>query len=269
MTSVEFIYEQVSTIVQFQPEDKMKALFQKFEGKSRIPLKTVFFVCGGDIVNSESTFSEISKSKDNIKVLVYKAYNPDNPEIQNEQTNLNESITKPKFIMCPVCNENIRYKLNNYKINLYECRNGHNIDNILLNEFEDKQKYDMSKIICQECNKNNKKKASFNEFYKCLSCNKYICPLCKTIHDKTHNIINMDKNYICSIHNEPYSKYCIDCKTNVCLACSNEHKNHNGINYDAIMPDLNEINNKMKELRENINIFEENINNIIKKLNNC
>ena len=129
MATIEFIYEQVSTFVQCKPEDKMKDIFQKFETKSGINLKTVFFVCGGRILNGELTYSEISKSKDNIKVLVYKAHNPDD---QNERININESITKPKYIMCPECHENIRYKLNDYKINLYECRNGHNINNILL-----------------------------------------------------------------------------------------------------------------------------------------
>ena len=128
MATIEFIYEQVSTFVQCKPEDKMKDIFQKFETKSGINLKTVFFVCGGRILNGELTYSEISKSKDNIKVLVYQGNMDDKTK---EQKDFNESITKPKFIMCPECHENIRYKLNDYKINLYECRNGHKIDNIL------------------------------------------------------------------------------------------------------------------------------------------
>ena len=41
--------------------------------------------------------------------------------------------------------ENTKYKLNEYKIDLYECKNGHRIDNILLDEFEKTQYIDISK----------------------------------------------------------------------------------------------------------------------------
>ena len=44
-----------------------------------------------------------------------------------------------------------------YKINIYECKNGHKIENILLNEFEETQNIDRNNIICNICKKNNKK----------------------------------------------------------------------------------------------------------------
>ena len=262
MASVEFIYEHTSTIIQCNREDKMNEIFRKFEIKSKIDLKSVYFIYGGNIVNKELTYSQIVKfdtKVDNIVVLVYKI------ECQNEI--VTESITKPKFIMCPICNENIRYYLNDYKINLYDCRNGHQVNNILLCDFENIQKYDMSKIICQECNIKNKKEIAYNEFYKCLQCNYYLCPLCKTNHNKRHHIINIDKNYTCSIHNEIYSKYCLDCNINLCFQCSNKHKKHNCIYFDEIMPKFDEINSQMKELRNYIDIFKQNINDITKKLN--
>ena len=130
------------------------------------------------------------------------------------------------------------------------------------------KKYDMSKIICQQCKNQNKKETAFNEFYKCITCGLYLCPLCKTVHDKTHNVINIDKNYICSIHNEPYSKYCLDCRTNSCIQCSNIHKDHKNIYFGDIIPNIDEIKNKLKELRSSIDSFRQNINDIIKKLNN-
>ena len=125
----------------------------------------------------------------------------------------------------------------------------------------------MTKIICQQCKNQNKKETTFNEFYKCISCGLYLCPLCKTVHDKTHNLINIDKNYICSIHNEPYSKYCLDCRMNSCIQCGNSHKNHKNIYFGDIIPNIDEIKNKLKELRTYIDSFKQNINDIIKKLN--
>ena len=54
-----------------------------------------------------------------------------------------------------------------------------------------------------------------------------LCPLCKSIHDKKHNIINYDnKNYTCNKHNETFIKYCEDCKIDLCLSCVNDNKNH-------------------------------------------
>ena len=58
-------------------------------------------------------------------------------------------IIKSKEIICPKCNENILIKIDNYKINLFNCKNNHNIDNILLNEYENN--IDISKIICDKC----------------------------------------------------------------------------------------------------------------------
>ena len=45
-----------------------------------------------------------------------------------------------------------------------------------------------------------------------------LCSLCKSIHDKSHIIINYEnKNYICKEHNETFVKYCEDCKIDLCL----------------------------------------------------
>ena len=220
MINVELIYEGQSTFIQSNSEEKMKDIFQKFSTKLQVDTDSLYFIYGGNVINKDSTLSQLigPSSKDTITILVYQTNGPD------DVINPNDSLTRPKFIMCPTCNENIRYNFTNYKINLFDCRNGHKINNILLNEFINTQKYDMTKIICQQCKNQNKKETTFNEFYKCISCGLYLCPLCKTVHDKTHNVINIDKNYICSIHNEPYSKYCLDCRMNSCIQCGNSHK---------------------------------------------
>ena len=264
MTNVEFIYETQSYKIQCNSEERMKDIFQKFATKLGVDLNSLYFLYGGKVINEELILPQIIGSipKDTIKILVL------NSKDEYNINNTNESIIRPKLIMCPTCHENIIYVFNNYKINLFGCRNGHKINNILLNEFINNQKYDMTKIKCHQCKANNKKETAFNEFYKCISCEMLLCPLYKTIHDKTHNIINIDKNYICSIHNEPYFKYCHDCRINSCIQCSNFHKNHKNIYLGDIIPNLDEIKIKMKELRNSIDTFKDNINTIIKKLNN-
>ena len=70
-------------------------------------------------------------------------------------------------------------EIKDYKINLYDCKNGH-IKEKLLNEFEETQNIDLSHIKCDICKKNNKSISYNNIFYKCLICDKNICPLCKS-----------------------------------------------------------------------------------------
>ena len=96
--------------------------------------------------------------------------------------------------------------INNYKINLYECKNRHKIENISLNEFENMQKINKSKTISNKCYKNN---ININEeLYICNDCNIKLCSLCKYKHNKRHNIINYnEKNYICKKHKVGFIKY--------------------------------------------------------------
>ena len=46
-------------------------------------------------------------------------------------------MIKSNEIICPTCKENIFINLNDYKINLFNCKNKHNIRNILLKSYED------------------------------------------------------------------------------------------------------------------------------------
>ena len=125
MSQVEFIYEGSSTIIQCKPEDKISSIASKFATKSELDFNSLVFISDGQLLNKELTFAETTKSN-KIIVLVSKS---------NEPFAVPNSKTKPKFIMCPTCNENIKINFSNYKINLFECRNGHNFNNILLNEF--------------------------------------------------------------------------------------------------------------------------------------
>ena len=142
------------------------------------------------------------------------------------------------------------------------------MNNILLNEFEKTQLIDLSKMKCEVCKENDLSNTFNNKFYKCIKCGINICPLCKSSHDKSHNIINYELiNYICQSHNEIFTKYCNKCKKNICLICENEHKGHNNISYGEIMPNDNKLNEYMKELRKSIDILKNNVGEIKNELN--
>ena len=79
-----------------------------------------------------------------------------------------------------------------------------------------------------------------------------LCPLCKSVHDKKHNIINFDeKNYKCHQHNELYSSYCKECYKNLCIICENEHEENEIIYFKKLM-NIDEIKENIKKFKSKI-----------------
>ena len=226
MSMVNFLYKGTETMIQCQKNEKMREICNKFGNKVKeIDIKNIYFMYNGNIIDLELEYkdiiNEIDKTKNKINVLV--------EEYKKEELNKNEILSKE--IICPECKENILIEIDDYKINLKGCKNGHKFENILINEFEKKQMIDISKIICEECKINNKSNTYNNEMYKCITCRKIICPLCRIKHnDENHKIIKYElKAYICNEHNQTFTRFCQKCNNNICLKCEKEHKNHNSI----------------------------------------
>jgi len=216
MVEISFIYEGgEQIIIQCNNlEDKIEKIINNFKNRIKEEENNYNYIYNGDKINEELKLGQIIKDKNvkKINILVYNKKNKEKEIILNE-------------IICPECKKNILINIKDYKINLYECKNGHKIENILINEFENIQKSDICKPICNNCYKNNIN--TNEELYKCIECNINLCQLCKYKHNKKHNIINYnDKYYICKKHNDSYIKYCKECKENLCSKCINEHNNH-------------------------------------------
>ena len=256
MASIEFIFKGNKITIQSNFNEKLKDIIDKYTSKISIDKNTLIFLYSGKLIDEELKLYEIIGKEKINKIII----------LVHSKNNINDtyiSIIKSKYIICPKCKENIHIEINDYKIYLYEYKNGHSFGNILLNEFEKTQYIDISKIICKKCKEKNKGNTFQNEFYKCLSCNINLCPLCKSTHDKTHDIINYDqKNYICQKHNDIYVKFCYECKINLCLICENEHKNHKSISYGEIIPNIEENNIYLYKLRHSIDLFKNNIKKI-------
>ena len=265
MLKVEFEYKSNKTFIQAINEDKMRQVCSKFTQKAQINLNKLYFMYSGNIVNLELTIEQIinktDKERGTMSIIVV--------DHSNESGNNNKIISP--YIICPICKEHARYELKNYRIRIFNCKNGHVIDDILIKDFESTQMIDESLIICDKCKKNNKSNTYNNEMYRCNECNMNLCPLCKSNHDKKHTIIDYEqKYYICNIHNKEYNSYCETCKKDLCEFCKNEHKNHEYVSYSEIIPkDLEKINNI---LNITINSFLKSFNAkmlmIIDKINN-
>ena len=145
-----------------------------------------------------------------------------------ENTNTEKDLIVPsKEVICPQCGKYILMDINNYKISLYGCENGHTKNDILLNEFENTQLINFSKITCDICGK--KRSNIFeNEMDRCINCKKNLCPLCKSNHNKSHSIIKYEQiNYTCEDDIDSFTGYCQQCKKHFCMSCEDEHIEHN------------------------------------------
>ena len=233
----------------------MKDIINKFLKKILKNNDNLIYLYNGNQIDYEKTFNEqandLDKNRKKMNIIVDK--------YEEDKNNKNEIISKD--IICKKCKEDALINIKNFKINIYGCKNNHKQNNILLNKFEKTQKIDISKVICNICNKNNKSITHNNEFYTCNTCNKNICPLCKSIHNKDHIIINYeDKNYKCKRHNDSFIKYCNDCNENLCINCENEHNNHDIFDYKRILIDQKELSKTMDNLKNLIDKFEYKIN---------
>ena len=269
MTEIEFNYEGSKIIIQGNLDEKWEEIIKRFAIKTQKSKEDLYFLYGGNLItNKELTIKEQASEEDikNNKLCILVNDNAGLEYDDNDDKNGN--LIKSKYIICPECKEIIRILINDYKITLYDCKNGHEVKNIIFKDFVKTQYEDGTKIKCEICNAVNKKTSYNNIFYKCFECKKNLCPLCKTSHNKTHNIIEYDEKYfLCDNHYELYTCYCNECKKDICLMCENEHKEHKLISYGGIMPNINNLKNKANDFYNKITEFKNNISKIINKLN--
>ena len=261
MAEIQFNYEGKNIIIQCNENEKIEEIITRFLTKiDNIENKNLIYLYNGTKINKElkqiEQANEIDKNSMKMDIIVTK--------LEDEPEKKKKIISKD--IICPTCNENILIDIKDYKINLYDCKNNHKIENILLNKFEETQNITLNEIKCNICETNNKGNVFNNEFYLCITCNKNICPLCKSKHEQDHKIINYDdKNYICKKHNESFIKYCKSCKEDICISCDNEHFYHKKIDLSEILINENDLIKLMEELKKVIDKFKQRIN-IIKEI---
>ena len=263
MSQIEFIYKGVPIVIYGEMKETMKDIMEKFITKSEGSKNNLVFLYGGNKIDEKLTFDEqandIDKSRNKMSIIVVD-YN-EAEEIINKK--------KSKNIICPECYQNIRIQISPQKISIYDCRNKHCRDYTSLEEFEKTQYIDESKIICDDCNKQNKNNSYEHKFYICCNCKVNLCPLCKNKHDNSHDFIDYDiKNYYCDTHYDIYNLYCNDCKKDICTLCEKEHSKHKLTTYGSIMPDLNIAKDELENMKKTINETKNDINDIIEQLKN-
>ena len=200
MSEINFMYQSTETIIQSKNDDLMKDICQKFANKISININDIYFIYNGNIVNENLTFSQQANFEDNARkkmnILVLKY-----DDLKQEKK---RNIVKSNEVICPECKELSIIKIVDYQIHLSNCKNKHT-NKLFFEEFENTQYINEEQIICDECKKVNKAESYNRKFFKCLSCNQNLCPICRTKHNQNHCIIDYSqRNYICEKHNEKY-----------------------------------------------------------------
>ena len=137
MVEIIFNYNQINTIIQANLDDSFNSVIEKFITKTQLDLNNLHFLAKGKIINKNEKIEKIMDESDKLNKRLIILVNSINNNINNT------NIIKSNDIICPICKEICKYEINNHKIKLYDCKNGHIIDNIKLNEFNNKQNIDI------------------------------------------------------------------------------------------------------------------------------
>ena len=259
---ITFFYSGQPIDIHCSGKELMKDIIQKFCNKSKLDKKDIYCLFDGNLLDENITLENLlnTKNKETKNIILVYSY--------KEKGEMQPIIKSPQII-CPQCKEIGIINLKNYKFSI-NCKNNHNIKNIFLKDFENTQKIDESKILCNICKQINKSISKQKKFFICLNCKIFLCTLCHSSHNGKHCIIDYDqKNYICYEHEQKFSSYCKTCKKNLCIACQNNHLEHDTIYLGNLFPKKNELMKRMDELKKNIDVLKEEIKNIIRILNKC
>ena len=269
---VTFIFHNKKVDIQCLSSHLMKTICENFAKKEKLDInKLCFLYKDKQIVQDFSFFqqaNDFDKKRNKMEIKV------------NEIDSIKTNEIKSDIIICPVCeiDECAIIKFKDYKISLLECINKHYKGNILLENFYNTQKIDLTKIKCQGEGCDNKRSDVYqNEFFKCCQCIKFFCPLCKQKHyeeNPQHSIINYEyKYYYSNIHGENFTKYCNPCKKNICTRCVKMHIEHKSkiTNFEDLLADIPEteiLENKKGNLKIKIEQLEKHIKEVLAKLIN-
>ena len=240
--------------------------------------------------------NEINKEKNNInsikeedskeKEMLNERSNEENKdEIQkekNQEEEINKNDSTNEYILrCEVCHliPIIKIDKKSYKIHC-KCENNHIKTNINLSKaLKDYKKFSIKK--CSMCGERSEE-----DNFICLQCQKIFCldGGCKKKHSKEnpdHKIIDVSTfDMTCLEHLTTFSKYCKDCKKNICLKCQRAlHSGHQLIDFGNILPIPEDIENgkkifevkreKLLKIKECINSWYEEFNLKLKNLLEC
>jgi len=121
MSEVKIIYKGYQTIIQYQSNEKMKNIFERFKTKINAGNKELVYLYNGEIIKDGNIIiSELASEK----IFTILAYDSNNIPSNN--------IIKSDYIICPICKESAILDEKEYKLIIYGWHNEHITNNILI-----------------------------------------------------------------------------------------------------------------------------------------
>ena len=118
MFNANFNYDGRKLTIQCNKGEKIKEIYKKFLAKVEVDNKNLYLLYNGNIIREdlsiEDIANEIDKSNKNIEIVV----------AQTNNTIIKDKFVKSNEIICLKCNENILAKIEDFRITLYDCKNG-------------------------------------------------------------------------------------------------------------------------------------------------
>ena len=187
-----------------------------------------------------------------------------------------ENLNMGSKILCPQekCFLNSIISINPFSFEINTACGEHQNKMDILNYVNNSGKYKEENEKCDYCKKTIKYFSNNNiNLYKC-SCGKNICEKCKE-KDNIKEHISVDfkeKDYTCLCNQEKkkYINYCFQCDKNLCIYCSDNHKNHDKKKFSQIYQIGKEkikiLKLKLKEQKDTIKKFNNILDDWIKRI---
>ena len=125
MSKIIFNFKGNEATILCKKDESFKNLIRRLAEKIQINKNKIYCIYCGKIVNEDLNFDQLAKSEDKnrniMNVLV--------EEIEEFKDTSSENIVKSKNFICPKCKENILISFDDLNINLYKCKNGHELNN--------------------------------------------------------------------------------------------------------------------------------------------
>ena len=143
MIKIVFEFESQIISIQGNVSESFKIIISKFSQKTFLDTNEMEFYVNGQVIDPEKTVGNylLKVNEETMKVIVIKKQKEENKDV----------IEQSKDIICPDCKEPCRINMNDYKIKLYECPNGHITEGIKIDDFPKTQDINISLIICDQC----------------------------------------------------------------------------------------------------------------------
>ena len=261
--TIEFFYDGKSFGIKSMKNEYMKDIINRFCLNIEKEARGLYFLYEGNVIDTKLKLEEINNNQDKMTILVH--------EVNEDENEMEEIMETAKNIICPKCGENCILTLDNYKINLDDCDNGHSFHDILLSDYNATQTINQLKIKCKNC-KQNKTEVYNNKFFICGNCGINLCPICRAYHCKEHIILDYEqKNYCCKEHGERFKSFCVECHKNICDFCELHHdKNHKFIYHRDIIQtkeeNINKLKSKIDDFKNEVNILIEKLNKVVQNM---